>query len=63
LRSTGGLWLKTYLAHALGSGNEMLVHLRVAQELGYLPEKEANGLAERYNVVCRQLNKPMQRWR
>ena len=53
---------KAYLAHALGSGNEMLVHLAVAQELGYLSNEEASQLMEGYNVVCRQLNRLMQRW-
>jgi arabinose-5-phosphate isomerase len=54
---------KVYLAHALGSANEILVHLRVAQELGYLSQEETRELMEGYNIVGRQLNKLIQNWR
>ena len=32
---------KLYLAHAMGSANEMLVHLQIARELGYLSQDDA----------------------
>lgn len=54
---------KLYLAHALGSGNEMIVHLRIAAELQYVAQEEASALIERYEVVCRQINKLIQNWK
>ena len=54
---------KLYLAHALGSANELLVHLRVAPELGYIQQEEASGMMEGYCIICRQMNKLIQRWR
>ena len=54
---------KLYLAHALGSANELLVHLRVAQELGYIQQEEATGLTEGYRIICRQMNRLIQNWR
>jgi four helix bundle protein len=54
---------KLYLAHALGSANEMLVHLRIAAELDYVPKEEIRGLTEKYEIVCRQMNKLIQNWR
>ncbi len=54
---------KLYLAHALGSANELLVHLKVAQELGYVRQEESRELVDGYDVVCRQINKLIQRWR
>ena len=54
---------KSYLAHALGSANELLVHLTVSQELGYVQQEEATELSESYDIVCRQLNRLIQNWR
>ncbi len=54
---------KLYLAHALGSANEMQVHLTIAQELQYATQEEASGLMAEYNIVCRQMNKLIQNWR
>ena len=54
---------KLYLAHALGSANELLVHLQVAHELGYVEPEERDPLTEGYTIVCRQLNKLIQNWR
>ncbi len=54
---------KLYLAYAMGSANEMLVHLQIARELGYVGDEEAAPLIERYQVVCRQMNKLIQNWR
>src|SRR3990170_3043328 len=51
---------KLYLAHALGSANELLVHFRVALELGYIRQEEASQLIEGYSVICRQLSKFIQ---
>ncbi len=54
---------KLYLAHAMGSANEMVVHVRMAEQLGYCSEKESEELTEGYNVVGKQLNRLIQRWR
>lgn len=54
---------KSYLAHALGSSNELLVHLTVGHELGYLDDADFADLRGRYEVVCKQLNKLIQNWR
>lgn len=54
---------KLCLAHAMGSANEMLVHLQIARELGYVSEDDAAPLIERYQIVCRQMNKLIQNWR
>ena len=54
---------KLYLAHALGSVNEMIVHLKISQELGYLPAEEARELIDEYNIVGKQINKLTQVWR
>ena len=54
---------KLYLAHAMGSTNEMLVHLQIAHELGYISPDDSALLIERYQIVCRQMNKLIQNWR
>lgn len=54
---------KSYLAHALGSSNELLVHLQVGSELGYVEGSEYIDLRDGYQIVCKQLNKLIQNWR
>ena len=54
---------KLFLAHAMGSATEMLVHLQIARELGYVSQDDAAPLIERYQIVCRQMNKLIQNWR
>ncbi len=54
---------KLYLAYAMGSANEVLVHLEVAGELGYATPDQRCALGDDYRVVCRQLNKLIQNWR
>lgn len=54
---------KSYLAHSLGSSNELLVHLRVGRELGYVTDAEYASLRGGYEIVCKQLNKLIQMWR
>ena len=49
-----------YLTTALGSANEMQVHLRIASDLGYLRDEE---LFEGYDIVGRQLNRLIAAWR
>jgi four helix bundle protein len=47
-----------YLTTAMGSANEMQVHLKIASELGYLQDGN-----ELFDVVGRQLNKLIASWR
>ncbi len=54
---------KLYLAYALGSTNELLVHLKVAEELGYASLEETNRLTEAYSILGRQINKLIQNWK
>ncbi len=54
---------KLYLAHAMGSANEMVVHIRMAVQLGYCGAEESGGLIEGYSVVGKQLNRLIQQWR
>jgi four helix bundle protein len=45
---------KHYLSNALGSTNEMIVHMQIAQKLGYVPREEANELIADYRIVGKQ---------
>jgi four helix bundle protein len=54
---------KAYLSNALGSANEMIVHLKVAVALGYVDEAECQDMIDGYSVVVKQLHRLIQRWR
>ena len=54
---------KLYLAHALGSANEMIVHLMIAEELVYSDADRLRTLTSEYEVVARQLARLIQVWR
>ena len=54
---------KSYLAHAMGSANEMIIHLKVTQELEYVPQEDLSELIEQYSIVCRQMNRLIRNWR
>jgi len=54
---------KTYLENALGSTNEMIVHLQVAQTLCYGTEDELGNLVDRYRVVGKLLTRLHEKWR
>ncbi len=45
----------SFLTTALGSANEMEVHLEIAERLGYIPADEVAGLREAYEIIGRQL--------
>lgn len=49
-----------YLTTALGSANEMPVHLQIARDLGFV---ESSQLYDRYDIVGRQLNRLISSWR
>lgn len=54
---------KSYLANALGSTNELMVHLQIAQALGYISGEESQTLSDDYRIVGKQLTRLMERWR
>ena len=54
---------KSYLANALGSTNELIVHLQIAEALGYIEGQESETLVQGYRVVGKQLTRLIERWR
>lgn len=54
---------KLYLAHALGSANEMVVHLMIASELRYAPASDIDLLIDEYRIIARQTARLAQVWR
>jgi four helix bundle protein len=54
---------KLYLAHALGSANEMVVHLLVAVELNYATAAGVDPLMNEHRILARQIAKMIQVWR
>jgi four helix bundle protein len=55
--------LCSFLAQAIGSANEMEVHLKTARELGYAAPEACNRLIDEYEVIGKQLTRLMQYWR
>jgi len=53
---------KAYLTTALGSNNEMLVHVKIAASLDYVAQKHCQELIEAYTVIGKQLHRLIQRW-
>jgi four helix bundle protein len=53
---------KAYLTTALGSTNEMLVHLEIAAKLEYVPQQSCQELMAEYAVVGKQLHRLIERW-
>ncbi len=54
---------KLYLGHALGSANEMVVHLEIAVAIGYVTQDEAQTLIDGSEIVAKQLYRLIQAWR
>jgi four helix bundle protein len=54
---------RAFLANALGSTNELVVHLEMAKVLGYAAERECEDLVNEYSIVGKQLNRLMSTWR
>ncbi len=54
---------KHYLSIALGSSNEMVVHLEIARELNYSKAETCNSLIEEYTVICKMLYRLIENWR
>jgi four helix bundle protein len=53
---------KAYLENALGSANEMIVHLQVAETLDYVEQKDAAPMIDEYRVVCKLLVRLIEKW-
>jgi four helix bundle protein len=53
---------KHYLSIALGSANEMAVHLEVTRELGYNTPENCNVLIEEYNIIGKMLYRLIENW-
>jgi four helix bundle protein len=53
---------KHYLAIALGSANEMVVHLEIARQLEYAQADRCNELIEEYTLMCKKLYRLMENW-
>ena len=54
---------KHFLSIALGSGNEMIVHLEITRELEYAKPETCNSLIEEYTVICKMLYRLIENWR
>jgi four helix bundle protein len=54
---------KHFLTMALGSSNEMIVHLEITRELGYAGLNECNELIDEYTVICKMLYRLIENWR
>jgi len=52
----------TFLALAVGSANEMEVHLKTAHELGYISPQDIEHFRSEYEIVGKQLTRLIQYW-
>src|SRR3990167_4445144 len=53
---------KKYLLSAIGSCNEMVVHISFARDLGFWKPEFCNNLLNRYDSVGKQLTRLMPHW-
>lgn len=65
-----GYALKRSAAHfrsrldiALGSANEMVVHLEIAEAIGYLTQEEIQPLIDEYEIIGKQIYRLAETWR
>jgi four helix bundle protein len=54
---------KRFLTIAMGSANEMEVHLRMTRDFGFADESECHRLIDEYKVIGKQLRRLIERWR
>ncbi len=54
---------KMYLEHALGSVNEMVVHLQIAECLEYVRHEDCEGLIAQYRSIGQLLVRLIEKWR
>ena len=53
---------KAYLENALGSSNEMIVHLQVAEQLEYVRQEDTAPIIDEYRVVSKLLVRLIEKW-
>ncbi len=53
---------KHYPSTALGSANEMIVHLEIARDLEYALPEVCNSLIEDYTIICKMLYRLIENW-
>jgi four helix bundle protein len=51
-----------HLTIAMGSANEVEIHLRIAHELSYMTEEEHQRFAAEYQVIGKQLRRLIEHW-
>ena len=51
-----------HLTIAMGSANEMEIHVRIARELGYLTEEDGAIVSGEYQIIGKQLRKLIEHW-
>jgi len=54
---------RVYLEHALGSANEMIVHLQIAECLEYVRPEDCEGLIVQYRSISQLLVRLIEKWR
>src|SRR3989344_2469072 len=54
---------KRYLLSAIGSCNEMVVHISFAKDLGFWKGEFCEDLLKRYDILGKQLTKLLQNWK
>jgi four helix bundle protein len=54
---------KRFVTIAMGSANEMEVHLKVTRDIGFADESECHRLIDEYKIIGKQLRRLIQRWR
>ena len=54
---------KKYLLSAIGSCNEMFVHISFAKDLGFWKPEFSDDLLRRYDIVGKQLTRLLQNWK
>ncbi len=54
---------KLYLTNAQGSANEVVVHLQVAEALGYLSDETVQPFISEYRTIGKQLTKLIEVWK
>jgi len=54
---------KVYLEHALGSANEMVVHLQIAESLDYVGRDDCADMIAQYRSISMLLVRLIEKWR
>ena len=54
---------KHFLTIALGSSNEMIVHLEITRDLDYADSGRCKGLIDDYTIICKMLYRLIESWR